>query len=197
MVSRLVGSLGFPWTMRAMAFTVLGALVLLKAPNYGLITDRPIKLISIATVEARTSNKAAMTITKRDVAGWYGNDVMMSAVVGTWIGWLGYWVPFNYIGEYGLAKGASFTLAEDLVVIMNATGAIGKIIIPALGARYGMFNVYIVNTLIVVILTLANWIPAQTNAVTIIFSSLFGFFAGAGLPMVRRACVLRYMRYCN
>ncbi len=47
-----------------------------------------------------------------------------------------------------------------------------------LGDRFGRFNTMIVTTALSSIFVLALWIPANTPALTIVFSALFGFTSG-------------------
>ncbi|KAF2095626.1 MFS general substrate transporter [Rhizodiscina lignyota] len=159
MISRLINRIGFGWTMRAMAFMILGFLG-----------------IGFFTVEARTLGHA-VPVGKDGLVAYSRNITLLFTVFATLISWLGYWVPFNYIGAYGLAKGMSFELAEDHIVIINAASCLGRLIIPALANRYGVFNGLIIVNMTMIALLFGAWIPANTNASIIAFSALFGFFA--------------------
>lgn len=167
MVSRLVGDIGFPWTMRAIAFTLLGVCA-----------------IGTATVEARVP-PIRPPVAQDALKGFFGNKMLMVAVAGTFISWTGYWVPYNYIGANGLAKGLSFNLSSDLIVVMNAASCPGKLVFPSLAKKFGVLNILLIDTTIIVLLVFANWIPAESHASIIVFSALYEFFSGGPLPLVR------------
>lgn len=152
--------------MRAIAFTLLGV-----AP------------IGVALVSARVP-VAPPPVAKDDIKRFFKNLPLQINIVATFISWVGYWVPYNYIGAYGLAQGLTFQLSSDLIVIMNAASCPGRLIIPVLARKLGVVNTVIVNTAILVLLVFANWIPAQSDASIIAFAVLYGFFSGGPLPLV-------------
>jgi MFS family permease len=53
-----------------------------------------------------------------------------------------------------------------------------------LGDKYGVFNVMIVNTLLGAIFTLAVWLPAHSNAMTIAYAVLYGFTSGCTFSII-------------
>lgn len=48
-----------------------------------------------------------------------------------------------------------------------------------LADRYGRYNVTIIILLLTTIVILGCWIPADTNAVVIVFAALYGVLIGA------------------
>jgi MFS family permease len=49
---------------------------------------------------------------------------------------------------------------------------------------YGVYNVMIVHTLLGAIFNLAVWLPARSNALIIVFASLYGFTSGCFLSII-------------
>lgn len=52
-----------------------------------------------------------------------------------------------------------------------------------LADKFGRFNVMFTAVAVSGILTLALWIPAKSNALTILYGALYGFFSGAYVPL--------------
>ena len=49
---------------------------------------------------------------------------------------------------------------------------------------YGVFNVFIIHTLLGGIFNLAIWLPARSNAPLIVFAALYGFTSGCTFSIV-------------
>jgi hypothetical protein len=54
---------------------------------------------------------------------------------------LGFWTPYVYFAEYGLAHGMAPTLATYLFALINAGSLLGRILAGNLAHRLGQFNV--------------------------------------------------------
>lgn len=93
-------------------------------------------------------------------------------------------IPITYVSSYALHVGVDKTISYALIPLLNA-GAIPGRFLPGLVAdRLGRFNVMIVTSLFCSILTLALWIPIESNTAGVIcYAILFGFSSGAAISL--------------
>ncbi|KAM0298098.1 hypothetical protein ACHAPM_008795 [Fusarium culmorum] len=165
MVNRLMPRVGFGWTMRAVAFTILvGAL--------------------IATATIRSNRGHAPTPFK--IASYFTPLREMKfaplCLAMTVFGF-GLFLPFNFIPLEGQALGMSLELSIYSIVILNAASVFGRIIPGFLADQFGRFNMMMVCTTMSAILTLAVWLPGRSNAASLCFSAFFGFFSGCYISL--------------
>ncbi len=91
---------------------------------------------------------------------------------------LGLYLPINYLVVEAEAAGSSPTSASRLLIIFNATGIPGRVLMPWLGDGYGRFNVTIMCIFVSAVLVVAVWLPATGEVGRDVFAALYGFFAG-------------------
>lgn len=172
MVDHLVGRIGFGWTMRSLAFLLLGLVI-----------------IGNLTVRSRLPPLKRPFILK-DFVTPYTEPAFLLLTIGVWFVYLGGFLPFNFIIVQAKAQGMSARLAGYLVAVLNATSTFGRIIPAQFGDMYGVSNVMITCTAFAAIVTLALWLPSttmegqNTNALTIVFISLYGFASGCFFSII-------------
>lgn len=93
-------------------------------------------------------------------------------------------IPITYVSSYALHVGIDKNMSYALIPLLNA-GAIPGRFLPGLVAdQLGRFNVMIVTSLFCSILTLALWIPIESNTAGVIcYAILFGFSSGAAISL--------------
>ncbi|KAF2464801.1 putative MFS transporter [Lindgomyces ingoldianus] len=166
MVHRLVDDLGFGWTMRAVAFLLLGMVI-----------------IGILTVKSRLPPLKQPLILKEFITP-YAEPTFMLLAVGAWFIYIGGFIPFTFIIVQARAQGMSASLAGYLVSILNAAGTFGRIIPAHFGDIFGVFNIMILLTGLGAVVSLAFWLPSttmasgHTNALIIVFTIFYGFASG-------------------
>jgi MFS family permease len=165
MVNRLVNDIGFGWTMRAVAFLLLGIVLIGNFTIKSRIppTKRPLRFM--------------------DFIEPYTEPTFFFLTLGVWFVYLGGFLPFTFIIVQARAQGMSTTLAGYLVSILNASSTFGRIIPAHFGDVYGVFNVMVIFTAFGAIANLALWLPSttisgNTNALIIVFVVLYGFASG-------------------
>lgn len=166
MVNHLVGSLGFGWTIRAVAFMLLG-----------------IVIIGNLTVKSRLPPSKRPFVFKEFVTP-YTEPVFLLTTIGSFLLYLGGFLPFNFVIVQAQANGMSASLAGYLVSIINASSTFGRIVPAYFGDMYGVFNVYIVLTGFGGIFVLAVWLTAHANAGVIAFAVLYGFTSGCSFSII-------------
>ena len=102
MVQRLIPKLGFGWTMRVLAFMLLGLLVIANLTIKSRLppTRRPIRINDLVTP--------------------FREKPFSFLALASFFIYLGGFLPFNFIIVYAEAKGMSAELASYLVPIVNA-----------------------------------------------------------------------------
>ncbi|KAI1073722.1 MFS general substrate transporter [Whalleya microplaca] len=103
---------------------------------------------------------------------------------GLFFGMMGFYIIFYYIELLALARtNISSSLADYLLVIINAASLLGRLIPGYYADRVGSINMQTAVVLVSVVLTF-SLLAIHTAAAILVFSVLFGFIAGAfmGLP---------------
>ncbi|KAJ6781838.1 hypothetical protein PWT90_07553 [Aphanocladium album] len=160
MMDRLIKQIGFPWTIRAVAFLFLGLLI-----------------IANLTIKARLPPNPRPFVIK-EYLDTFKDVKMVLTIVGSFFFMWGMFLPFNYILLQAQAAGMSQTLVPYLLPILNAISIFGRVL-PGLAAdRLGRFNVMIVIAIASAVFVLAIWIPVKSTAGIIAFAALFGFSSG-------------------
>jgi MFS family permease len=166
MVHRLVDDIGFGWTMRAVAFLLLG-----------MVT------IGIFTVKSRLPPFKKPLIFK-DFITPYAEPPFLFLAIGTWFIYIGGFIPFTFIIIQARAQGMSANLAGYLVSILNAASTFGRIVPAHFADVFGVFNIMIILTGFGAVVNLALWLPStvmasgHTNTLIIVFTVLYGFASG-------------------
>lgn len=166
MVHHLVDEIGFGWTLRAVAFLLLG-----------MVT------IGNLTIKSRIPPLKQPLILKEFITP-YTEPPFLLLTIGTWFIYIGGFIPFTFIVVQAKAQGMSGSLATYLVSILNAASTFGRIIPAYFGDIFGVFNIMILLTGFGAITSLAFWLPSavmasgHTNALIIVFTILYGFASG-------------------
>ena len=103
---------------------------------------------------------------------------------GLLFGFMGLYIIFYYIQLYGLSRGnASTVVASYLLVVVNASSCLGRLIPGFYADKMGSINVQTIVAFLCALFTLCL-LAIRNSAGLIVYSVLYGFFAGAfmGLP---------------
>jgi len=165
MVSKLIPQVGFPWTMRTAAFTVLAMLIIANFTVKSRLTPRPRKLDIMEFI--RPLKEPAFGL----------------ICIGCFLFFFGTFLPFNYVILQAQTHGMSANLTIYLIPILNAASIFGRILPGIVADRVGRFNVMIVTTGFSAIIVLGLWLPSKANAPIIVFCVLYGFSSGAFVSM--------------
>ncbi|KAK0383945.1 hypothetical protein NLU13_8036 [Sarocladium strictum] len=160
MVNRLVGPLGFGWTIRVTAFMLLGIII-----------------IANLTIKSRLP-PSKRPFALKDFFTPFMEPAFALLALGSFFTYVGGFIPFNFIIVQARANGMSAGLAGYLVSIINASSTFGRVVPAHFGDQYGVFNVFIIMTSLGGIFTLAVWLGAQSNAGAIVYAVLYGFTSG-------------------
>ncbi|KAI0537200.1 major facilitator superfamily domain-containing protein [Xylaria digitata] len=154
---RLVGRIGFPWTVRAIGFLILG-----------------IQIIAFLTVRSRLKHKPKPFVLA-NFSKPLKDKVFALNSLACLAGMLGTLIPFNYLKGASQAASVSPSLATYLLPITNASSIISRILPLWASDHVRPFNTTASLMLYGAILVLALWIPASDNSNAIIaFTALFG-----------------------
>ncbi|KAI7083472.1 MFS general substrate transporter [Hortaea werneckii] len=169
MFERLIDPLGFPWTIRAMGFFMLGSylisfpLMLWRAENIGhLGTGQARKLFDVTAL--------------RDVLFW-------SYSFSNFFIFFGYMTPFIYIAAYGQTYlDMDRSMALMMIVIAQAASIVGRLAVGYAAAKIGIMIPWIACGLSSGIFCIA-WIGVENQGSFIAFAVLYGAFSGALIPL--------------
>ncbi|KAI9666624.1 MAG: hypothetical protein M1821_004560 [Bathelium mastoideum] len=169
MVQHLIPQIGFPWTMRACAFMILG-----------------LCFIGILTVKSRIPPvKKPVSIMEFIVPLKEPPFVMLT--LGSFLFFLGMFLPINFLILQAQTRGMSANLAGYLIPIFNAVSFFGRTIPGYVADKIGRFNVLSFMCGFSGVIILALWLPAAANAPIIVFAALYGFGSGAFVSLAPSA----------
>ncbi|KAH8773683.1 riboflavin transporter MCH5 [Diaporthe sp. PMI_573] len=161
MIQQLIPKIGFPWTMRAVAFVYLGLLA-----------------ISCVTIKTRLPPRPTPLVIADYLAGFKEPAFALTLAANFLFFW-GMFIPFNYVILQAQQAGMNPTLVEYLLPIINALSIIGRIAPGFVADKVGRFNTVIFIAALSAVVTLAVWIPSKNStAALIVFAVLFGFASG-------------------
>ena len=161
LVQNLIIKVGFPWTMRVSAFLILGLLI-------------------FATFSVRSRiPPVPRPFTMMDFIKPFGEVPFATVSIANFFGFLGLFIPFNYITLSALSLGMSINLSNYLLSFLNIGSIFGRIFPGWAADKVGRYNIQIVMCTVSFILNLALWLPARGNAPIITFAVLYGFASGA------------------
>ncbi|CAD6890019.1 unnamed protein product [Tilletia controversa] len=160
MVNRLLNSddVSLGWTLRAIAFVQLGALI-----------------VAIALIQDRFP-KAGLALPIKEYFGTRATNFFM---LGGMFVYLGQYIPFSFITPYGVYRGTSPNLAFYYASILNGSTFAGRLALGTLADRVtGHFNTVAATALITGLLAFVMT-AASDNAGIIVWAVFYGFFSGA------------------
>ncbi|KAJ5301143.1 tRNA(Thr) (cytosine(32)-N(3))-methyltransferase [Penicillium atrosanguineum] len=184
MLSRLLPTIGFGWTLRIAAFIILALLIIANLTVRSRIAPvpRPVKF--------------------SDYTSPFSEIPFVLLMLASCCGFFAMFVPINYIVLEAQQDGVDRDLAGYLLTILNAASGLanalsstwaeslpGRILPGYLGDKLGRFNIMIAMCSLSAVVILALWLPGTllspgSVAVYVIFSMLYGFASGAFVGMV-------------
>lgn len=123
MVQRLLPKIGFPWTMRAVAFLIMGMLIIANLTVKSRLPPNPRKFDIKQFL--RPLREPAFNL----------------LCLGSFLYCFGMFLPFNFITLQAQALGMSANLSSYLIPILNAASIFGRIFPGIAGDKWGRFNV--------------------------------------------------------
>ncbi|OJJ53835.1 hypothetical protein ASPSYDRAFT_1163183 [Aspergillus sydowii CBS 593.65] len=166
MVGRLIDEINFGWAMRISAFLILSLLI-----------------IATATVKTRNPPMSKRA-TKDQIIQSLTEMGFVAVMIGIFLFTIGFFVPVTYLVVQAISAGMDPNLAHYLVPILNAGSLVGRLISGFAGDKIGRYNTFIIVCYLTGIMTLALWIPANSDQAIITFAVLFGFFSGAYVSLI-------------
>ncbi|KZT25426.1 MFS general substrate transporter [Neolentinus lepideus HHB14362 ss-1] len=171
MLHKLVPRIGFGWSVRAIAFIVLGC--------YS---------IASVTIKSRRPPKPLPPLTRIIDFRAFTDIRFALMAIGLWFNILSAFNPFFYVGLYGIVTAGESAVTPYLLAILCSTSIAGRVLPGIVADRVGRFNTITVATLVSGILSLAMWYTADSQAVVIAFAALYGFVSGPCFSLMP-ACV--------
>ncbi|EJP69333.1 monocarboxylate permease-like protein [Beauveria bassiana ARSEF 2860] len=179
MMDHLIPRIGFPWTIRAVAFLFLFLLLIVNL-----------------TVKSRLSPKPRPFVLQ-EYFDTFKDVKMVLAIVGSFFFMWGMFLPFNYILLQAQAAGMSQKLVPYLLPILNAISIFGRVLPGIAADKIGRFNVMLCIALSSAVFVLAIWIPVTSTAGIVAFAALFGFSSGGFVslapPLIAQVSDIRYI----
>lgn len=163
MLNRLIGRIGFGWSVRAMAFIALVTLLLpLCVMRMRYQPPKPRAIIDWKT---------------------FSDAPFMIFVLATFIGFMGLYVILFYLSFFAEEQNITDTrMAFYLVAIFNASSTFGRIVPNALSDKAGAFNL-ISPCAVAAGVLISCMMAVKSEAAIIVQAVLIGFFTGVYVAM--------------
>ncbi|CAK7238173.1 hypothetical protein SEUCBS140593_010399, partial [Sporothrix eucalyptigena] len=142
----LLARAGYANALRVIAFAYLGLLV-----------------VSLLTVRSRLPHKPSRLSLSGFACQYKDPCVLVFSLAGLFL-LLGLYLPYDYLALDALGSGMPPGRAMYLLVVLNATGIVGRIVPAWLCDRVGRFNVIILCTFAAALLVGGLWLPSTSDA---------------------------------
>ena len=190
----LAPMIGFPWTMRIIAFISL----LLCSVACLTLQTRPPTVLEPAQGEKKKKKKKKpnlLTTLRRaiDLKPLAHDRTYLTTTLAVFLIEFAVFLPITYLPAAALATGPASSRithqhAYRLIALLNAGSVPGRALPNYLSDTFGRFNVMILTALVCTILIFGIWLPptildvASEPALTA-FAVLFGFWSGAAISL--------------
>ncbi|KAJ3463872.1 hypothetical protein MRS44_008658 [Fusarium solani] len=155
---QLLPSVGFPWAIRAIAFVQLGTLGVAACFLKSRIPPR------------RSGPLIEWSAFKELEYSFY--------VLGSFMAFWGVYFAFYYLAAYARdVLGVSFTRSLDVLLVLNGTGAIGRVIPNYIADRYGCLTVQIPLALVTGAMMYC-WAAIKSTTGLFIWAAIYGIWTG-------------------
>ncbi|KAH8658511.1 major facilitator superfamily transporter [Xylariales sp. PMI_506] len=166
MVSNLIRTIGYGWTMRVCALLLL---ILLVVAN---LTIRPYSL------------PQPQKVTTAQLLKPLKETPFLLLTAGFFLFSYGYYIPINYLPSQAISAGMDSNLAQYLLPILNAGSLFGRLFAGFSGDKFGRYNIFIIVSYLSGIWILALWLPGTGTRPLIGFAALYGCFSGAYVSLI-------------
>ncbi|OTB00350.1 hypothetical protein M426DRAFT_324392 [Hypoxylon sp. CI-4A] len=166
MMNHLIPKIGFPWTMRTLAFMFLAMCS-----------------FACVTVKSRLPPRKK-PFNVEDYTRPFREPAYVCIICGGFFFFWGMFLPFNYIQLQAQEQGIDASIIPYLLPILNAVSILGRILPGFLGDKFGRFNVMISISGLSGVITLALWVPGKSTAATVVYGAVFGFSSGGFISLL-------------
>lgn len=176
MLQSLIPQVGWGWAIRTLAFITL-----------------VLSSVAIALVKSRLPPRPGSSIMP-DIKIFHNSGFALTAIGTYFLEWA-LFLPITYLSSFvvhaGLAASADDGFGFQIVTIMNAGSAIGRLLPGYIADRFGRYNCIIVMLALCAISNFALWLPtsilaaghAALNSLIITFAVLFGIASGSNVSL--------------
>ncbi|KAI1177764.1 MFS general substrate transporter [Nemania sp. FL0916] len=161
--TQLQPRLGFGWATRILGFIILAT-----------------SLIPVLLMKSKASPGPTRSIVDRDA---FKDGPYLLFGVGLFFGFTGFYIVLNYIQLFAIEHSIPTSIANNVLVIINASSLVGRLVGGFYADKIGSIHVQGLVAIIAAVLTY-SLLAIRTAAGLIVYSILFGFTAGTftGLP---------------
>ncbi|CAO3698835.1 unnamed protein product [Rhizopus stolonifer] len=104
-------------------------------------------------------------------------------LTGLVIALTGFLIPLFYIPTYARSYGVDATQSANLVSVLCAMNAVGRLVLGYFADRIGRINMYSIVSILAGLFCMVVWPFAKTYETMMAFSALFGFTCGIYFPL--------------
>ncbi|KFY09819.1 hypothetical protein V491_07956 [Pseudogymnoascus sp. VKM F-3775] len=171
LLTRLLPTVGFGWSLRISGFLVLALLI-------------------IANIMVRSRIKPVpRPFSIKDYTDPFTEPTFVLLMLSVTCGFFAMFIPINYIVLEAVKNGIDAGLSGYLLAILNAGSLPGRILPGYYGDKLGRFNVMIAMCTFSALVLLVMWLPGtliapRSAAIYVVTSLLYGFASGAFVGMV-------------
>lgn len=162
MFRQMQPSIGFGWTTRVIGFIMLATMI-------------------VPVIGMRLRLQPGHNIRRRqflDLEAFKSSPFLMFCAAN-FFGFAAIYVTYFYVQLYGLERtDISVNLASYLLVVINTTSTLGRLLPNFIADKTGPLNIQIPFAIASAVLCF-GWIGIDTSAGLLLFCCLYGFFSGS------------------
>lgn len=174
--------LGFPWTMRVVAFIMAPLLafscVAAKSPKLKMSDASSTGTTPVKSSDISTERNARQKL-KTGTGELLQQPPFRLLCLAMFFVYFGMFSPFFYITSYAASKGYSTSLAFYTTSVVNGASFFGRILAGVAADRHGKFNCCILATLTSSLVAFC-WTRVGSLAGLMTWSAAYGFASGVG-----------------
>ncbi|KAI3316693.1 MFS general substrate transporter [Xylariaceae sp. AK1471] len=161
--TQLQPRVGFGWATQVLGFILLAT-----------------SLIPLVLMRSKAPPKSTHNVVDREA---FRDGPYLLFGTGLFFGFMGFYIVLNYIQLFAIEHSISTSLANNVLVIINASSLVGRLVGGFYADKIGSIHVQALVAFIAAILTY-SLLAIHTVAGLAVYSILFGFTVGAftGLP---------------
>ncbi|EHA53212.1 hypothetical protein MGG_07802 [Pyricularia oryzae 70-15] len=198
MLQRLLNNnvLGFGWTMRAVAFTMMPLLAFaclaVREPPRKPASAPPAASAAVEAdgrVPVSDNSDAAEPVPEKEVPSRTAFLRQLTYILlcsGLALAYLGLFTPLFYVSKYAIAQGQSTSTAFYLLSAVNASSFLGRVLPGYIADKFGHFNLLVLSTLLSGVVGF-TWTQASSLPGLIMWALAYGFTSGAVMSL-QNAC---------
>ncbi|KAJ2812712.1 hypothetical protein H4S07_001209 [Coemansia furcata] len=156
-IQAMIDSLGAEWALRVLGILTFAVTSLTNSLYYRRIPAKP----RTNLFELRAAKRLIFWLVSVETCTMY----------------TGYWALSFYVGTNAKYLGGTLRDGSNLLLVLNAASALGRVMAGVIADRFGNINTLLVSIMLTVVLETPLWMTAKTIAPLYVLCALYGLIS--------------------